>query len=191
MSSILASGQYLFSDDMRDRGVLLVDCGYLSTTVAYFKGDGITELRNIPIGGAQITANISEKLNLSFSVAEQVKRQLLLSIKPTALDTYDVIRGNKLDKVQASLAKDSATRVIDEIITEIKYAIDNFDDVIDDYEVMYLTGGGLAYLKAIEYYMGILLNRNVKVVKPKQLKLRKPDLSSVIGLLDASIKMEQ
>ena len=168
----------------------MVDCGFLSTTVAYFKGDGIVDLRNIPSGGAQISASICENVGLNFSMAEQAKRQIILSLQLTAIDTYDIIKNGKLDKVSATIVKDSATKVIDEIINEIKYALDNFDKNIDECE-LYLTGGGLAYLKSIEYYMGVLIDKKVKIIAPKPIKLNKPDLSSVIGLLDASIKMEQ
>ena len=190
VSSILAEGQYLFEDSKRDKGVLLVDCGFLSTTVAHLKGDGITELRNIPTGGAQITAGICENLGLSFPLAEQAKRQIILSLKPTGVDSFDIVKNGKIEQVPANKVMDSAIRVIDEIINEVKYALDNFDNDVDDME-LYLTGGGLAYLKAIEYYMGGMLERRVKVIMPRPLKLNKPDLSSVIGLLDASIKMEQ
>ena len=190
VSSILAEGQYLFDDLKREKGVLLVDCGFLSTTVAYFKGEGIVNLRNIHTGGAQITASICENLELSFPLAEQAKRQIILSVKPNSIDTFDVIKNGKIDQVSASKVMDSAVRIIDEVINEIKYALGNFDTNIDGME-LYLTGGGLAYLKAIEYYMGIALDRRVRVVVPRPLKLNKPDLSSVIGLLDASIKMEQ
>lgn len=190
VSSILAEGQYLLSEDIRSCGALLVDVGYLTTSVAYFQGEGIVELNHFSMGGAQITAELCEKMQLPFSIAEQVKQKLLITIKATGIDVYEVYKGNRTEKVPTLKANELALNVIDEIINEIANVIDGFERVPQDVPVIYLTGGGLSYLKGIEYYMSRLLGIKVQVLKPQPLKFKKPDLSSVIGLLDVSLKMD-
>ena len=189
--STLAQGGYLLNDDIRNHGALFVDCGYITTTVAYFKGDGITELRSFSLGGGQITAQLSESLKEPFSVAEQVKQKLLISVRATGLDNYEVIRGNKLDQIPMVSANEIALSEIDEIIKQIKMEIETFEELPNDYETLYLTGGGLGYLKGIKFYLSRAFGRKVELLCPEPLKLRKPDLSSAISLLDASLKMEE
>ena len=190
VSSILAEGQYLLDGEIRDQGALLVDCGYLTTTITYFNGEGIVELKNFPMGGAHITAGLCENLNLPYSVAEQVKQKLLISVKATGIDSYDVYRSNRIEKVSSQKANELALEVIDSIVNGVLEEINRFEEIPSEHECVYLTGGGISYLKGIEYYMSSVLQRKVQVIAPRPLKLRKPDLSSIIGLLDAALKME-
>ena len=191
ISSTLAQGEHLFSSDIKHHGALLVDCGYLTTNGAYFKGEGITNLDSFSMGGAQITAEISEKMGLPFSVAEQVKQSLLITLKPTGIDYYEVYKNNRIEKVQMLPANEIAINVIDEILDNIKRIIDNYDELPLDFETLYLTGGGLAYLRGIKHHMTRHLGRKVEIVCPKPIKYKKPDVSSVISLLDIALGMNE
>lgn len=190
--STLAQGEYLFAPELKNSGVLMVDCGYLTTTVAYFKGEGLTEFKHFSLGGGQITADLSEGLKLPFMLAEQVKQNLLITVKATGLDYYEAYnRSNKLEKVQSVQANEIALNTIDEIVENIKAAIDSFEIEPNDYETLYLTGGGLSYLRGIKFYLSRELGRNVEIVVPQPLKFKKPDISSVISVLDTALNMEK
>lgn len=190
--STLAQGEYLFAPEHRNHGVLMVDCGYLTSTVAYFKGEGMTEFKSFSLGGGQITADLSEGLKLPFMLAEQVKQNLLITVKATGLDYYEAYnKNNKLEKVQSVQANEIALNTIDEIISNIKSTIESFEIEPNDYETLYLTGGGLSYLKGIKFYMSRELGRKVEIVSPRPLKFKRPDISSVISLLDAALNMEK
>jgi len=191
MSSTLAQSEYLFTSEVKHQGALFVDCGYLTTNVVYFKGEGITNLDSFSMGGGQITAELSEKLNLPFAVAEQVKQKLLITLKPTGIDYYEVYKNNRREKIQMLPANEIAISVIDDIIENIKNIIDNYEELPQDFETLYLTGGGLSYLKGIKYYIGRELGRNVEIICPKPLKFKKPDVSSVISVLDTALGMRE
>lgn len=187
--SPLAVATTLIPEEERSTGALILDVGYLTTSLAHTVGEGLFELDSFSIGGGQITAEISDWLDTSFSVAEQVKQQLLITLKPTGLDYYEVINNGKLERVPAKESNESAMRVVDEIIDKIKVLLDEKYD-IEEYDTLYLTGGGLGYMKGIEFYMGRKLGRKVTIVSPKQPKFALPDLSSVVSLLDTALKME-
>jgi len=190
--STLAQGEYLFAPELRNHGVLMVDCGYLTTTVAYFKGEGMTEFKHFSLGGGQITADLSEGLKLPFMLAEQVKQNLLITVKATGLDYYEAYnKSNRLEKVQSVQANEIALNAIDDIVDNIKQAIASFEIEPNDYETVYFTGGGLCYLRGIKYYLGRELDRKVEIVMPKPLKFKKPDVSSVISVLDTALNMER
>lgn len=66
VSSTLATGMCLISEEEREKGTIIVDCGYISTSVALIVGDGLQDLRAFSVGGGHITADLSEHLNLPF-----------------------------------------------------------------------------------------------------------------------------
>lgn len=187
--SALAVATTLIPMEDRSNGALVLDSGYLTTSISYAVGEGLFELATIPMGGGQITAEISDKLQLPFGVAEQVKRQLLITLKPTGLDYYEVVKNGKLDKVSTAKANDIALKKLDELVEEIKEKIDAIVGQ-GDTSTLYLTGGGLAYLKGISFYLENALGRKVEIIKPQQVKFACPDLSSVVSLLDTALKME-
>ncbi len=187
--SPLAVSTSLLSNEERTGGALIMDCGYLTTSLAYAVGEGLFELTTVPMGGAQITTALSEGLNLPFSLAEQVKRQVLVTLEPTSLDYYEVVRNGKLEKVSALKANEIAKQELDDIINSVRAKLDAILEV-NDYDTLYLTGGGIAYLKGIKCYLEKALKRNIEIITPKQVKFALPDLSSVVSLLDTALKME-
>ena len=172
--SALAVATTLIPMEDRSNGALVLDSGYLTTSISYAVGEGLFELATIP---------------MPFSVAEQVKRQLLITLKPTGLDYYEVVKNGKLDKVSTAKANDIALKKLDELVGEIKEKIDAIVGQ-GDTSTLYLTGGGLAYLKGICFYLENVLGRKVEIIKPQQVKFACPDLSSVVSLLDTALKME-
>ncbi len=189
LSSILTQGVFLLPQAERDNGTLLVDCGYITTSVAYFIGDGIADLKSFSMGGGFITSDISEVMGLPFGLAEQVKRKLILTLKPTGLDYYEVYDDNEAKKVLAKDANNVALARLDEIADNIQKCLDSFANTPAEHLPIYLTGGGLSYLKGIKYYLGKELGRNIIIVKPS-LQYSAPDLSSVISLLNAGITIK-
>lgn len=188
LSDILAEGVFMIPEHERDRGALLVDCGYLTTCVSHFVGEGITDLKNFAMGGALITSDISEMMGLSFNVAEQIKRKLILTLKPTALDYYEAYDGNEMVKISAKDANNIALARLDLIAENIVKCIEIFNTKPNDYSPVYLTGGGISYLKGIKYFLRGALNREIIILEPC-LQYKAPDLSSVISLLNAGISI--
>lgn len=187
--SALAVATTLIPMDERSNGALVLDVGYLTTSVSYAVGEGLFELSTIPMGGGQITAEISEKMQLPFGVAEQVKQQLIITLKPTSLDYYEIVRDGKLDKVSTAKANSIAVAKLDELVEAVKEKLTQMVGY-DDNSTLYLTGGGIAYLKGVCFYLENMLGRKVEIIKPKQVKFACPDLSSVVSLLDTALKME-
>ena len=71
---------YLLSDTKRENPSIIVDCGYLSTSVSITKGNGLLSLNSFSVGGAQVTSDLSECLKISYNEAEELKKQIILCI---------------------------------------------------------------------------------------------------------------
>lgn len=57
-----------------------------------------------------------------------------------------------------------------------------------DYLPIYLTGGGLNYLRGIRDYLSRKLGRRIELINPTLPQISKPDFSSEIGLLDMALQ---
>lgn len=190
VGDILAQSHYLVSADERNAGCVFVDCGYITTSVSYLLGEGIVDMKSFSLGGGLITSDLSEILKIPFRHAESVKRQIVLTLQATGLDTYEYLSETGVEKVSAGDANRIALARIEQICDTINSCIESFSGKPDDYCTLYLTGGGLSYMKGIEYILEKNLNKKIKIIKPR-LKYSKPDLSSVISLLDTSINLDQ
>lgn len=69
----LASGEAVLSRDEREVGVLLVDIGGGSTTVAYFQHSSLWNLAVLPVGGWHFTNDLAVAFNMPWDVAEDTK----------------------------------------------------------------------------------------------------------------------
>ena len=191
ISSALAESLYLIEPELRQNGAILVDCGYITTSVNSIYFEGITDLRSFSLGGGYITSDIMEVLDISFDCAEQLKRKVLLSIEPTKEDTYEIVVDHQLQSYPARLVNDICLARIDMIAEGILKCIHSFQNKIEDDSIVYLTGGGLAYLKGVIPYLEKIINRKVVVVAPKPLQFAKPDLPSSLSLIDSAINIEE
>ena len=90
ISEPLAQAQFILPKEKREELTLIVDGGDLSTSIAFLKGEGLTALTSFSRGGAFITNDLAEAFGLSLSEAERLKKQIVLSLKGTQNDCYDI-----------------------------------------------------------------------------------------------------
>ncbi len=190
ISSALSESLYLIDPELRQNGAVLVDCGFITTSVNAIFGEGVTDLKSFSLGGGYITGDLMEVLKIPFDSAEQLKRKIILTWAATEDDYYETIVENQIVRFKATLVNEIALARIDEIVVAVKKCIDLFENKLSDDVVVYVTGGGLNYFKGIDQYIEQSLNRKVKLIAPHPLQYKKPDLSSSIALIDSAINME-
>lgn len=191
IASPLATATYLLDEETREKGALLVDCGYISTSVSLVLGEGLQDIKAFSIGGGHITADLSEHLNLPFFSGELLKRKTLLCIDADNDDYYEVNVDNKIVKVGAKITNSVVLARLDTICDTINRCIDLFDYTIPSHMPIYLTGGGISYIKGAKDYLQEVLGRKVIIVSPWPPQLNLPELSGIIGLLDTALYMEK
>ena len=59
-----------------------------------------------------------------------------------------------------------------------------------DYIPVYLTGGGLSYLKGARDYLSKKLGRKVEIIAPALPQLNRPHFSTALGVLDIALDIE-
>ena len=186
LSSTLAEGLHLIEDHKRNEGAILVDCGYSTTSVALVLGTGLKELKSFSLGGGHITADIAKNLSLDFEIAEEMKKDAILTLNPSGTDYYTTESG---DKFSIKTVNEIILARIDRIRELIVKCIDSFEMELPKYIPIYITGGGLNYFEGISDYFRKTIDRPVEKVTAKAMLYRKPDLSSSISVLNMAINI--
>ena len=190
VSSNLVEALYLIEPEHREKGAILIDCGFITTSVANILGDGIVDLKSFSLGGGHIASDLSELLKIPFYSAEQLKRKLVLSLDVTPQDYYEALVNNKITKFSSKIVNDITLARIDMICEAVLKCLEDFSNSILPSTTVYLTGGGLSYIKGIKDYLSNYLKYEINIVMPHPLQLQKPELSGEVALLDVSLTME-
>lgn len=175
------------ADEERDRTAVLVDVGYLCTDVMTVEGDAITSLTSIPMGGGNIAADVAWGLDIPLKSAEEIKRVFTYGIA-AGQASFDV---PGKDGVTRSIPREEVEKVLmpraEEICEAVRDAIKESGVKLSNWSPVYLTGGGLAINRGGREYLAAKLERTVRELPRKAVKLSSPAYSSALGLLDLVI----
>ncbi len=186
VSSAAAEILYLFEPRQRDQYVLMLDAGYITSSVVLGRGDGIINMQSFSLGGGHITADLSEVLEINFSEAESLKRKVVLSLSPSEKDVYEILAGSKEKQFPAQQVNEIVQARLEMIAGVIKKCLDMKEEY-PAYIPLHLTGGGIAYIKGAREFISKAIGKPVEVVASKQPQLNRPHMSSVLGLLDMAV----
>ncbi len=184
--SVVAQGLYSVEPEQQKLGALVIDCGYITTSVSYMVNFGLADVKSFSLGGGHITNDLAEVLNIPFNSAEQLKRKVVITLTGEK-DYYEVLVNNKLTKFKAKTVNDIVLARVDNILETTLRAIEGFENELMPTTKVFLTGGGLSYIKGIKNYVSDYLNSDTTIAYPKPLHLNKPDLASEISLLEIAI----
>ena len=190
ISSALSESLYLIEPENRQNGAILIDCGFITTSVNAVFGEGLTDLKSFSVGGGHITGDLMDVLEIPYDSAEQLKRKAILTLAATEDDYYETIVNNNIVRFKARLVNEIILARIDEIISGITKCINLFENKISDEVIVYVTGGGLNYFKGFGSYLEGSLDKTVKLVAPLPLQFNKPDLSSALSLINAGFNLD-
>jgi len=184
--SALTEALYLLCQDELVTNAMLIDIGYLTTSVAVAKGGGLINLISFSLGGGHIMGDLSECLNLNVREAEELKRQIVLSLKPSANDFYEIQSLGKTKQIFTKLANEIVSDRLDMFCACINTCLKESQS--DEYMPIYLTGGGISYMKGAKDFLSKKIGHNVGLISPPLAEFNKPHLSSLISLLAYALK---
>ena len=191
ISTELAQALFLLDEDERDAYAIMVDCGYITTSVSLIKGNGLLSLSSFSLGGGHITADLSECLKIPFSEAEALKRKIVLSIEPSEKDSYEVVVDSQPTPISSAVANDIVESRIEDIARGILKCISTWKYEYPDFIPIYITGGGLSYLKGAKDLLSKMIGKNIEVIAPATTQYNKPHLSSSLALLNSALSQEE
>ncbi len=188
--SAFAQSLYLFSEEERDKYVLMVDCGYISTTVMLARGNGILNLTSFSLGGGFISADLSKCLKISFKDAEHLLRKIVLCIEPEEQDTYDIIVEQKSIPISMKIANAIVESRIEVIAKTIQKCFNSWQYNFPDFIPIKLTGGGISFIKGGKDLLSKILGKNVEIIQIPYNITSKTNFSSSLAVLNYAINIK-
>lgn len=170
----------LLEKEQRDGVYMLIDIGYLSSSVCIAKGEGILEMKSFSMGGAHICADIYEALDVPFDMAEEAKRLVDINLN---YNDEAVLVGDGENVVYATDACEIAKNRLDVFADVISDIFKEIEEDAPSYVPVYLTGEGVASMRGAKKYLSEQLGKNIEVVTPKLPGFVKPDDCSKASLL--------
>jgi len=190
ISANYAENMYLFEPSVRDKYALLVDVGYITTSVTLCRGNALLFLNSFSLGGGYITSDLSECLHISFTEAERLKHKITLGWKASQSDTYE-IEGDEIIQTYSAKATNEIVEDRIEMICEyILKCLENCDYDLPEFLPIHITGGGFNFIRGLKNVLAKKLQRQVVLISPNLPNVSRPDYSSEIGLLNLLLNHE-
>ncbi len=187
VSSALAEALYLVEAETRDRIAVIADIGYIATTLTIVQGDGLLFQHSFSYGGGYITAAILEKFSIPFDVAEKLKRKVNLSCITTS-SAFDVLDGENGEYYPINEVKDVVCKSLDDLCENIANGLEESGFVIPEYVPLFVTGGGISYIRGAKEHVSGRLGMVVDIIAPKVPLMNNPTESTILSLLDLALE---
>lgn len=176
----------LLQKDYKQSG-LLVDVGYLTSSISVLKGNGIVFLKSFSYGGGHICAALMDEFRLDIGVAESLKRKINLGHDKKDINgVYRIYHGD--DSVDVPIQKANAVvrTSLDLLAEKIDDALKECADLPDN-GVFALTGGGISFIRGGKEYLSTRIGYGLNVLAPRIPFTSKPDESAFFGAIDLAL----
>ena len=180
----------LFDDITRDQYVVRIYVGYITTSVAVGRGDGLLGLYNFSVGGGNISGFLAMAFGITFPQAESLKRKVVLSLNASDADVYEIADRDTRIPFPAKLVNEVVMKRINLIASTIEKCLSKCEYEYPDYIPYHLTGGGLSYLKGARDYLSKRLGKPVEIISPSFPPFSRPNMSTVVGLMDMVLNQQ-
>ncbi|MEG1791356.1 MAG: cell division FtsA domain-containing protein [Clostridia bacterium] len=188
ISAIWAETMSLFDETTRNKPTLLADIGYITSSIAVVRGDGLLHLASFSLGGGHIESDIAMMFEVPFKIAQEVKSKIDISLNYAEDAFYEAGEGGKYHLCANDINEVTKAR-LDTIVGFIQEGILQSGVDCPPYTTVYLTGGGVTQVRGAKEYMAAKLGKQIEIVFPSVPMFNKPQFSSSIGLLDIASKL--
>ena len=167
--------------------VMLLDIGAGNTEIGVFEGNDFTYTNTIPLGGDNITNDISLVLNITEEEAEKLKKQYGLALKSFIDNDNEIMLNTCKDESRNKVIKSSELieiieARIEEIFTLINKDITN-NNVKSIINTVVLTGRGISTINKSDVAGKINLNIPVKMSTGRLISTIKPEFRTSYALV--------
>ena len=188
----LAAGTFALTEDEKNHGVAYVDIGGGITTVTVFKDNHIVGSSVIPVGGDNMTKDLSIILKTSTEEAKKIKYHYGHTYVEDALDDWievPVIDQDKHENISQKYVAEILSARMEEL----------FDLIIDELYNMNVTDlpggiiltGGATKVEGILHLARDVFQLRVRLHAPPYIGVRDPKYTTAVGLIQYAAKDDQ
>ncbi len=189
LSEPLCEAMLILEKEERERTCIVIDVGARSTSVAFIKGDGLTNLTSFSMGGSYITSDLSEACGIAYNDARHLKKEIVLSLRGGNDDNYEIVLlGGRVVKIPLNFANEVVSYRLDLIAKTVNECIRLFAKEYVPYYPIYLCGGGISEIKGGKDYFAKCIGRNISYGLPPIPAMDKPRNASMLGLVNAALQ---
>ncbi|WP_047984552.1 cell division protein FtsA [Ornithinibacillus californiensis] len=181
----LSAGTVALSKDEKNLGVALIDVGGGCTTVSVFENDHIESTSVIPLGGDNITKDLSIGLRTSTEEAEDIKvnhgHAFYNDAQEDEVFEASIIGSNAKQSFNQLQIADMIEARLEEIYAYVEREIRRmgYHELPGGYV---LTGGTMKMPGALEL-AGDVFQANVRIAIPDYIGVREPQFTAGVGIL--------
>lgn len=188
----LASGNAILSEDEKELGIGVIDIGGGTTDLLAYCDGGVEHVAVLPVGGMNVTTDISAGLRTPLAEAERLKQRFGCALGRLLHDEEEVeVRGvgsHGPRSVPRRVLADIVEPRMEEIFAEIRQRIEDWR-LLDQLSAgIVLTGGGVQ-MEGITELAEEVLGLQVRIAEPAPGRglsnlVESPRFSAAVGLVD-------
>ena len=185
--SSLAQSCYLIAPAQRDNIAVLLDIGYISSSLSVSCGNGVVYSRAFSVGTGHIAAFLMDELEIPYEVALQFMSRINLNAKDGFSSFTEVRYGDMLYSYSSSALRELIREGLDGICDLAVECMSGYTERDITGKTLYLTGEGAKAVRGTPEHISVRLGCPVNVVCPHIPYYDKPKFSSLFSLLDAAL----
>ncbi len=183
----LAEALYMLPPSVRDGYAILVDGGFVSTTVSVILGDGVLYQKSFSVGGGQMADDLSQVLKIEYNDAESLLSKAHLNL--AFADDEGFQAGEEI--VSAQMANEIIRARVEDMAESIEACIKACPHILPDNVPIHITGGAFCYLKGAYNTLSECLGRVVYPAPTVSPQYDKQEYSSAYGLISLSLSQSK
>lgn len=163
-------------------GAILIDIGYKTSTISFYKDGYLHYLTTVEAGGYDFTRGIAMAMQIPMARAETYK------IKYGSLDIHeeheDIIHTTYFEETKRDYTQHDLAKILNETVHEVMEKIKDKLSVIDEYskyEIL-LVGGG-SELESLDRVASEVLESPVRMYRPNTIGVRDMAFVSCAGMI--------
>ena len=176
----------LDSNELNDN-VMLLDIGAGNTDIGVFEGSNFVYTNTIPLGGDNITNDISLVLNISEEEADKLKKQYGLALKSFIDNDNEILLTTCKDENGKKVIRSSQLIEIIEARIEEIFSLVNKDITMQGIKSrinnVILTGQGITNINKSDVAGKIILNIPVKIATGRLISVVRPEYRTAYSLV--------
>ena len=180
-----AISQAVSKKEEMDMGIAFIDVGAQTTDISIYKRGNLCYTSMVPLGGDNITNDISLCLKIPFIEAEKLKIKYgelgLSSIDNNFKIKVNAGYDNSVE-IDSLYLKDIIEARSEEILYYAKEKIKE-SKYFDEISGVVIVGGGLALFKGINNFASKILDKSLRIGSPNYTGAVSPIYSTVVGII--------